>query len=112
MNSRWSDEKLDEFHLEFLSFSGKFDTHLKVEEEELEQQKALYAAVFQKEDKETNTPPGLLQMTMRVSNQLHVMQIWQDRQKTFIGGVLFTISSMWFFLTDAGPTLLSWFKKL
>jgi hypothetical protein len=109
MNDRWSDEKLDVFHHEFQDFTAKFDAHIGDESYEQRQQQELYAAVFQKADPDTNTPPGLLQMVTQVSRQMHSLQIWQDRQKTFIGGAFFAISALWFFLTEVGHKLLQIF---
>ena len=111
MNARWSDEKLDKFHQEFQIFAGKFDSHIGDESFEQQQQQELYNAVFRKEDTEANVPPGLLQLTSRISMQLHSIQIWQDRQKTFVGGMIFAVSSFWFFLSDAGPKMLTWWHK-
>jgi len=106
MNTRWSDDKLDEFHHDFQIFAGKFDAHIGDEAYEQKQQQELYAAVFQREDPEKNVPPGLLQMVSQVSKQMHDLKVWQDRQKTFIGGAVFAITSMWFFLTEIGHKLL------
>jgi hypothetical protein len=103
--ARWSDDKLEEFHNEFKS-------HMETEKIEQHQQQALYDAVFRKEDKEANVPPGLLQMMSRMNEQMLDMQIWQDRQKTFVGGVVFTVSALWFFLSDAGPKILAFLKRL
>ncbi|KFB66058.1 hypothetical protein [Candidatus Accumulibacter vicinus] len=43
--TRWSDEKLEEFHAEFLR-------HMVVEEQERIQQQAMYDALFQKEEQQ------------------------------------------------------------
>jgi hypothetical protein len=102
---RWSDTELERFHQEFR-------THVATEKQERDQQQELYEAVFRKEDKEANVPPGLLQMMSRMSDQMLEMQIWQDRQKTFIGGIVFTVSAVWFFLSDAGPKISALLKRM
>lgn len=104
-NKRWSDDKLQAFY-------DEFHDHTKSEEEEHGQQKELYEAVFRKEDKEIGTPPGLLQLTAQINAQLKEMKIWQDRQKTFVGGVIFAISAVWFVLTDVGHKIFVLFQKL
>lgn len=103
--NRWSDEKLEQFHNEFLA-------HMKDEDEERVQQMALHTAVFQQEDKEKNVPAGLLQMMSRIAERQEDMRIWQDRQKTFVGGVVFTVSSLWFVLSDLGPRVMLTLKKM
>lgn len=102
---RWSDKKLNEFHDEFLE-------HMKDEEEERKRQEEIHEALFRKEDKELGTPPGALQLMAQMNERLKAMEIKQDRQKSFVGGVLFAISSVWFFLTDAGQKLAVLFHKL
>lgn len=101
--SRWSDDKLQQFYEEFQS-------HIRTETAEHRQQQELYDAVFRKADADTNTPPGLMQLTMQISVQLRDMRIWQDRQKTFVGGVMFALSAAWFFVTDLGHKLIGLIK--
>lgn len=109
---RFSDEKLQDFYSEFRAHVKEFQTHVGKEEQEHKQQQELHDAIFRKEDSDTNTPPGLLQLTMRINTQLSDMRKFQDRQKSFVGGVLFTVSSIWFFLTDAGQKLADLWHKL
>jgi len=110
-NRRWGDQALEKFHQEFIEHVAEFRTHIDNESFEQQQQQELHNAVFRKEDTEANIPPGLLQLTSRISMQLHSIQIWQDRQKTFVGGMIFAVSSFWFFLSDAGPKMLTWWHK-
>lgn len=105
MESRWSDEKLSDFYAEFKE-------HKRLEELEQKQNQEIYDAVFQKADPDTNTPPGLLQATATISRQLHDMRVWQDRQKTFVGGAVFAVSALWFVLTEAGHRFIALFQKL
>lgn len=102
---RWSDDKLQKFY-------DDFTAHIATEKIEHQQQQALYTAVFQQEDREKNVPAGLLQMMSRIASQHQEMRIWQDRQKTFIGGIIFTVSALWFFISDLGPRILLALKKL
>jgi hypothetical protein len=112
MTERWSDEKLELFHKEFITHVAEFHEHIGNESYEQQQQQELHDAVFRKEDKEENVPPGILQLIARISTQIHDMRVWQDRQKTFIGGVMFTVSAVWFFLTEAGHKLFQLWGKL
>lgn len=102
---RWSDEELEEFHQEFRA-------HVEAEAEERIQQRALYVALFQKEDKDTNTPAGLLQLTSRMDTRLSNMEIANDRQKRFIGGFLFAFSCVAFFFTETAHSIVAFLKKL
>ena len=103
--ARWSDEKLEQFY-------GEFKEHKRLEEQEQRQSQEIYDAVFQKADPDTNTPPGLLQLTAQISRQLHEMCVWQDRQKTFVGGVVFACAAVWFVLTEAGHKFFALLQKL
>lgn len=102
---RWSDDRLEQFYREFME-------HKRLEELEQKQNQEIYDAVFQKADPDTNTPPGLLQITAQISKQLHDIRVWQDRQKTFVGGVIFTCSATWFVLTEAGHKFFVLLQKL
>jgi len=110
--SRWSDDKLEEFHQEFLQHVNEFHEHIGNESFEQKQQQELHDAVFRKEDLDNQVTPGLLQLTARISSQLYAIQVWQDRQKTFVGGIIFAISAVWFFLTEAGHKLFELWSKL
>ena len=105
MSGRWSDEKLETFYQEF-------QKHLEEEHHEMAQQSELYAAIFQKEDKDTNTPPGILQLVARMSSDVRALKVAADRQKTFLGGVLFAFSAVGFFFTDTAHKLLTLLKGL
>lgn len=107
MNSQssWDDQKLEVFYQSFV-------THVAEEQILRKHQQELYEAVFRKEDKDNNTSSGLLQLTVQISRQLNDMQLWQDRQKTFVGGVFFTVTAVWFFLTEAGHKLFALLQKL
>lgn len=63
-------------------------------------------ALFRREDKDRGVPPGLIQLTTRIADKLDRMETRQDRQKTFVGGVVFAISAVLFFLTDGASKLL------
>lgn len=104
---RWSDEKLETFYQEFRGHVDEFHEHLRNSDTERQQQHDLYVAIFRKEDPDAGSPPGLLQLTARINAQLHDISVWQDRQKTFLGGALFAITSVWFVLTEAGHKLLA-----
>ena len=93
----------DEFH----ELRKLLTDHLEIEGT---QQLALYNAVFQQEDKARNIPAGLLQQNARIAEQLREIQIWQDRQKTFIGGVTFAVTSVGFLLSSFGSDILHWLK--
>lgn len=102
---RWSDDKLSEFHEEFLK-------HMATEEVERAQQQKIYDALFQKQDKDTNTPPGVVQLLGQIDSRLEAMEISNDRQKRFVGGVMFAFSCMGFLFTDSAHKLLAWLKGL
>lgn len=104
-NPRWSDEKLEQFYQAFLE-------HVITERDEQTDQRALHEAVFRKEDKDAGVPPGLIQLVVRMDARLDTIERFHFKQRTFIGGVLFAITSIWFFLTDVGPDLAKWLKKL
>lgn len=100
---RWGDADLEKFHREFKD-------HIAEEDPMHRQQKELYDAVFREGDEKRGTPPGLLELTARIADELKDIRIWQDRQKTFVGGVVFTLSSVWFVLSDMGPRIIGFFK--
>lgn len=102
---RWSDNDLEQFLAQFIA-------HLEEESPMHRQQSELYAAVFRKEDKDSNTPPGLLQLTARISQQMEDMKVWQDRHKTFLGGAMFALSCLGFFFTDIGHKVMATIKGL
>lgn len=103
--SRWSDAELEKFHSEFL----KHDVE---ERARLVRHDQLYEAVFRKEDPDTGTPPGLLQLCSRMSADVSAMKVANDRQKRFIGGVVFAFTSMAFFLTDSAHKLMELLRRL
>lgn len=102
---RWSDEKLEEFYQEFIA-------HRLQEDADRQKQQAMYDALFRKEDADSNVAPGIVQLMVRTAEDVKVLRIAADRQKTFIGGMLFAITSLWFFFTDIGPELVKWVKTL
>lgn len=102
---RWSDDKLSEFHVEFLR-------HMASEEAEHVQQQKIYDALFQKQDKDTNTPPGVVQLLGQIDSRLEAMEISNDRQKRFVGGVMFAFTCMGFLFTDSAHRVLTWLKGL
>lgn len=102
---RWSDKQLEAFHQEFLNHEAK-------EEVKHAQLTELYEAVFRKEDPDRGQPPGLLQLCARMSNDLTAMKIANDRQKRFIGGMVFAITSMGFFLTDTFHKIVEILRRL
>lgn len=101
---RFSDAKLEEFHQEFIE-------HRKLEEKERQQQREMYEALFRQEDLGKNIGPGVVQLMVRLSDDVKALRVAADRQKTFIGGVLFAITSIWFFVSDIVPNLVQWIKK-
>lgn len=102
---RWSDMELESFHADF-------KRHVEEEIPMHMQQKALYEAIFRLEDKTIGQPPGLLQTVAQINEQMHEMRVWQDRQKTFVGGIVFAISAVSFFLTDSAHRLMNIVKGL
>ena len=102
---RWSDDKLEAFYQEFKK-AQESDT------KEKQQQEQLYQAIFRLEDKSLGVPPGLLQLTSQINVQLAEMQRWNEKQKTFAGGVVFTLSAVWFFITDVGHHLYDIAKRI
>jgi hypothetical protein len=103
--TRWSDAELEKFHADFL----RHDEH---ERARLLRYDQLYEAVFRKEDRDAGAPPGLLQLCSRMSGDLTEMKIANDRQKRFVGGVVFAFTSMAFFLTDSAHKLMDILKRL
>lgn len=102
---RWSDQELEQFHKEFLQ-------HAKHEEEFSQLYRELHEAVFRKSDPVLGTQPGILEHMTQLNQMLLEQQKWQDRQKTFVGGILFTFSCLGFFLTDTAHKLLNLFRSL
>lgn len=86
--------------------------HMNEEKVERDQQQEIYDALFRKENEDENISPGLVQMVSRINKDLKEMRIWQDRQKTFAGGVIFATSSVWFLFSDGIPKLVAFFKRL
>lgn len=103
--SRWSDAELERFHAEF-------QDHDLRERERLQRHDLLYTAVFRKEDLDEGTPPGLLQLCSRMAADLAEMKQANDRQKRFIGGVIFAFTSMAFFLTDSAHKLMEFLRRI
>ena len=101
---RWSDQQLQAFH-------DEFRLHIKDEKVERDQQQEIHEALFRKEDVDSNVSPGIVQMMTRIDRELKDMRIWQDRQKTFAGGVIFATSSVWFLFSDGIPKLLAFLKR-
>lgn len=101
---------VEELHQQFSQHLEEFNAHLEQDKLERRQQQELREAIFRKEDLETNTPPGLLQLTLRLNKQLREMLIWQDRQKTFVGAVVIVATSFWFLLTEVGTKLFKMLK--
>lgn len=102
---RWSDDQLEEFYREFR-------LHLVTEENERRQQQEMYDAMFRQEDKAMNVAPGIVQLMVKTAGHVETLRIAADRQRTFIGGVLFAITAIWFFLTDIGPVLAEKLKRI
>lgn len=101
---RFSDAKLEEFHQEFMA-------HRDLEDKERQQQREMYEALFRQEDLAKNIGPGVVQLMVRLSDDVKALRVAADRQKNFIGGVLFAITSIWFFVSDIVPNLVQWIKK-
>ena len=90
MNSperRWNDQELDELHTEFRIFAEKFDTHIGDSSYEQKQQQELYRVVFQREDQNTNTNPGMLQMLVLISKQLRDHLHLTEERDTKLEGI-------------------------
>lgn len=102
---RFADEKLQAFYDSFLE-------HLRKEEVEGAQQTAMYDALFRQEDKSKNITAGIVQLMVRTAEDVKVLRVAADRQKTFLGGVVFAVGSIWFFATDILPTFIAWLKRL
>lgn len=93
-------------------FYQQFVAHCLQEDKDRQQQQAMYDALFRKEDPDSNVAPGIVQLMVRTAEDVKALRIAADRQKTFIGGMLFAITSLWFFFTDIGPELLKWMKTM
>ena len=104
MTERFSDSKLQDFYQEFRE-------HCLGEDKDREQQKALHEAVFRLENVDLGIPPGLLQLTRQISDHVLELRVRDDRRKTFIGGMIFTVSAVWVFLSGILPKLLEWLHK-
>lgn len=102
---RFADDKLEEFYQEFLE-------HRRLGEIERRKQDEMHEALFRREDPDSNVAPGIVQLMVRTAEDVKVLRIAADRQKTFVGGVLFAVTSIWFFFTDIGPEMVKWIKKL
>lgn len=101
----WDDKKIETFYQEF-------QHHLEEEHRERIQQRELYIAIFQREDTDSNTPAGILQLVARMSADVRAMKIAADRQKTFMGGVLFAFTAVGFFFTETAHKVLALLKGL
>lgn len=102
---RWSDERLEQFHAEFRE-------HRKIEDEEHMQQREMYEALFRQEDKDKNIGPGIVQLMARLDERTKAMEIAADRQKRFVGGVMFAFTCMGFLFTDSAHKLLAWLRSI
>lgn len=102
---RWSDERLETFHQEFRA-------HIEAEKEEMQQQAEVHRALFQRADPEANIPAGVIQLLSQLDARTRTMEIANDRQKRFVGGVLFAFSCMGFFFTDTAHKVMGFFKSL
>ena len=100
---RFADVELESFHREFRE-------HVKNEEGEHEQQGQIHDALFRLEDKDKGVSPGVIQLLGRVNDRLLTMEVAADRQKRFVGGVMFAFSCMGFFLTDSAHKLMDWLR--
>ena len=98
---------LRKFHGEFIRHQKEFQQHLADAEKERRQQQEIHDALFRKENVDENDGPGIIQLMGRINQQLLEMRITYDRQKTFIGGVIFTCSAAWLFLGDVAKMLSS-----
>lgn len=101
----WSDEKLEVFY-------GEFREHIKAEVKEGRQQEEIYEALFRTEDKAKNVGPGVIQLLTQVADRIETMEIAADRQKRFLGGVMFAFSCVGFFFTDTAHKLMAWIKSV
>lgn len=101
---RFSDAKLEEFYQQFIA-------HCRTEERDRKQQQEMFDALFRQEDLSRNIAAGVVQLMVRTAGDVKALRIAADRQKTFIGGVLFAITAIWFLLTDVGPVLVDKLKK-
>lgn len=104
-HNRWSDEQLQEFYDAFMA-------HMLGEENEKQQQNLIYEALFRKEDPESNTPPGVIQLLAQMSGRLQAIEKANAQQKTFFGGVFFAITCVGFFLSDTFHKLAVILKSL
>ena len=104
-NRRWSDDRMAQFYREFKE-------HLAPEREAAEQQKEIYDAIFRKEDADKNIGPGVIQLLAQVNARTVSMEIANDRQKRFVGGIVFAIGALGFFLTDSAHKLMSVLRGL
>ena len=104
MDRRWSDEQLDAFRKEF-------QEHRRQEGDWRKQQQEMYDALFQKEDKDSNVPPGVVQLLVRTAESVEALRQAADRQKTFIGATLGAVTAIWFFVTHVVPLALDAIKK-
>lgn len=105
VDRRWSDEKLE-------SFYQRFEEHVAQEEADRRQQAEIHEALFQREDKDANRPAGVIQMLARLDGRTAAIEIATDRQKRFIGGVLFAFSCVGFLFTDTSHKVLNFLRGL
>lgn len=109
---RWSDKELEQFYAEFKQHVIEFKQHVVDEGKELVQQRELHEAIFQKEDKEANVPPGVLQQLARISEKLETLSATDSRRKTFVAGGIFVAAAVWFLLTEGVHKVLVFLQKL
>lgn len=102
---RWSDERLEQFYREFRE-------HRQLEEHEDAQHREILDALFRTEDKDRNIPPGLVQVMTRVAERIGAIEVAADRQKRFLGGVLFAFSCVGFVFTDTAHKIFAWLRTL
>lgn len=102
---RWTDDMLEEFRNEFRA-------HVKKEDADQQQQQAMFDALFKREEDSLDGQPGLLQLMRQMHKQMKDMQIWQDRQKTFVGGIVFVIGSLGFLFTEQAARIATGLKRI
>lgn len=109
---RFADSELFRLRTDVDRLNADFEDHLEPERIQQKQSAEVHEALFRLEDKELGTPPGLLQLTQQLSARLRAIEIRDDRQRRFIGGIVFAVSSVTFVFSDTAHKLVDVLKRI
>lgn len=109
MAQRFADEQLSAFYDEFKAHREQEEGEREADRKRLQE---LSDALFRKENKDENVSPGLIQLVVRINEQLEGIVKADKKQKTFIGGILFAISTLPFIFTELGSKLAAAVHKV